>query len=280
MASDGMPLDDLRQVFAPDVALRASERAVLASLIMHRNNGNGRCNPSLPRLAATTGMSVYGVRRIVRRLEAAGALHTDHHPFKPSCYRLDLEALPRTEGADRTDVAPRTESAPTPHPRVTNPAPRVRRTAKELRRELLTDVRSTKKPSKRTAAKDDELLSSDGQRVVRYLDERLRASDGAGLGVGSGSAWGACVRQSKAALRDGCRVEDLEAAIAWGLSDDYWRLKIRAHRGKLLRDVWSAWVESRSSNGKGKHSAGRSRRREFPGEPSFSAAADAWGGGD
>jgi DNA-binding MarR family transcriptional regulator len=71
-------LRDLRSVFSADATLSAVERAVVAVLILHRNGQTGRTDPSVSRIAASTGLGRRTVVRAIAALERAGHLGGEH----------------------------------------------------------------------------------------------------------------------------------------------------------------------------------------------------------
>lgn len=66
-------LRDLRAVFGPG-KLATAERAVMASLILHRNGKSGRTDPSIATIAADTGMCTRSVMRALQELEGNGLI--------------------------------------------------------------------------------------------------------------------------------------------------------------------------------------------------------------
>jgi DNA-binding MarR family transcriptional regulator len=67
-------LGDLRIVFSAEPAFSASERGVLAVLILHRNGESGRMDPSLSRIADGAGVGRRTVVRALESLEEQGVL--------------------------------------------------------------------------------------------------------------------------------------------------------------------------------------------------------------
>jgi len=87
------PLSDLSRVFSGEHDLRPRERALLAVLILRRDNNSGACFPGQARIAAEIGLVPRTVRRIIKGLEARGVLSRTAHRGQASRYSLHLDRL-------------------------------------------------------------------------------------------------------------------------------------------------------------------------------------------
>jgi hypothetical protein len=94
-------------------------------------------------------------------------------------------------------------------------------------------------------------------RVVGVFHELSKA--GGGNGVSSGD-WAAQTKMTATAIRKGLTEQEATDALKWGMRVEYQRRRLRAHGMKVLRDVWSEWVEetggSNGRNGNGRNGFG------------------------
>lgn len=105
--------------------LSSSERTLLYALVAWWNPKTLELWPSMPSIAAATGFTIRGVRKIVRRLEGLGILELIHRSkggaargkYSPTNrYRLRLDRLP-SASAPEHDAQPGTPFTPAPEPR-------------------------------------------------------------------------------------------------------------------------------------------------------------------
>jgi hypothetical protein len=106
-----------------------------------------------------------------------------------------------------------------------------------------------------TAVVESENATTIAQRIVTLFHELSKASGGKGV---SSEDWPTQRKMAASAVRKGLSETEAGDAIRWGMANEYQRRRLRAEGMKVLRYVWSEWVEEtgEESNGRNRVGAG------------------------
>ena len=85
------PLADLRAIWSSD--LPTTEKAALTVLVLHRNNGTGRCDPSVTRIAAELSLGRRRTFDVLANLTKSRVIEPRRRPGLRNHYTLHLELV-------------------------------------------------------------------------------------------------------------------------------------------------------------------------------------------
>ncbi|MHB9146818.1 MAG: hypothetical protein ACYC5Y_16030 [Symbiobacteriia bacterium] len=80
--------------------------------------------------------------------------------------------------------------------------------------------------------------AAEAQELTTHLNGELIRSTSEGIAKGD---WGKVVKAAKSPLNAGIPLEDLKAAVSWGVDDRYWSGRLSGEPYRCLRGVLGAW---------------------------------------